>query len=224
MLTQLLDTLTAWLESLLLTGGALGIVVIALMENIFPPTPSEFLYPLAGKLAFDGKVGLVEILVAAVGGSLVGALIFYHVGYYLGDERVRIFLAKYGTWHIWRWRWTIFSVEAYERATQAFAKRGGIIVMVGRTMPFIHGVISIPAGVVRMNRLRFLLYSALGVLLWVVPTVLLGYWLGSQWQNARAILDAYEVFWYGVLVVIVLYYARRWWRHRQTHKLQNEHQ
>jgi preprotein translocase subunit Sec63 len=48
--------------------------------------------------------------------------------------------------------------------------------------------------------------------------------LGSQWQNARAILDAYEVFWYGVLVVIVLYYARRWWRHRQTHKLQNEHQ
>lgn len=218
MLLEIVETLTALLEEILLSWGAMGIIVIAFMENIFPPTPSEFLYPLAGKLAYDGKVDLLGVIGAGVFGSLIGAMVFYHVGYYMGAERVRAFIGRYGTLHVANWRVTLVKVSAYDAAENAFRRRGSIIVMLGRTMPFIHGIISIPAGVMRMNRLAFMFYSALGVLMWVLPTVLLGYWLGSQWQQALMVLEAYEHFWYGVLVVVVLYYARKKLLERQERR------
>lgn len=214
MLVELLDGLTRLVENIVLTFGVPGIALIALMENIFPPTPSEFLYPLAGKLAYDGEVGLVSVMLAGAFGSLVGAFIFYHLGYYLGDTRVRVLIDRYGTLHLWRFKVDVFTLEAYDRATEAFERRGGFIVMIARSMPLIHGVISIPAGVFKMNLFRFMVYSFIGVLLWIVPTVMLGYFLGSQWEHALSILQAYEYVWYVIIAALVVYYGFKRWRRR----------
>lgn len=216
MLAQFVENLSIYLDQLLLSAGIPGIALIAFMENIFPPTPSEFLYPLAGKLAYEGELNLIAVMLAGAFGSIVGAFVFYHLGYYLGNERVRAFIARYGTWNLWRWQISIFTVETYDSAMLAFEKHGAIIVMLARSMPLIHGVISIPAGVSRMNLPKFLLYSFIGVLLWIVPTVLLGYFLGSQWELMLALLDTYETLWYIVFILSILAYLVSRWRKRTT--------
>ncbi len=216
MLVELLEGLTSFVEHIVLTFGVPGIALIALMENIFPPTPSEFLYPLAGKLAYDGKVGLISVILAGVAGSLAGAFIFYNVGYYLGDARVRLLIGRYGTLRVGRFKLNVFTLEAYDRAVEVFEKRGGIIVMIARIMPLVHGVISIPAGVLRMNFARFMIYSFIGVVLWIVPTVMLGYFLGSQWEQALALMEAYEYVWYVIIAGLVVYYGFKRWRNSVT--------
>lgn len=219
MLAPLVENLSTVIEQLVLRFGVVGIGFIAFMENIFPPTPSEFLYPLAGKLAYDGDINLIAVMLAGAIGSMVGAFVFYHLGYYLGDERVRGFIERYGQLKLWRWHINIFTVETYDRAMTLFEKHGNIIVMVARTLPLIHGVISIPAGVSRMNLSKFLFYSFIGALLWIVPTVLLGYFLGSQWDLILSLLDAYETFWYVVIGILIVYYLfSRWFSNRSTTK------
>lgn len=219
MLAQFVENLSIYLDQLLLSAGIPGIALIAFMENIFPPTPSEFLYPLAGKLAYEGELSLIAVMLAGAFGSIVGAFVFYHLGYYLGRERVRAFIARYGTVNLWRWQISIFTVETYDSAMVAFEKHGAIIVMVARILPLIHGVISIPAGVSRMNLPKFLIYSFIGALLWIVPTVLLGYFLGSQWELMLALLDTYETLWYIVFVLLILVYLVSCWRNRATQKV-----
>lgn len=214
MLADFVQRLTTLIEQLILTGGVPGIMLVAFMENIFPPTPSEFLYPLAGKLAYDEQINLLAVMLAGAFGSMLGAIIFYQFGHWLGAERVRGVIARRGTLRWRRYSIPLVTVTAYDRAMAAFQRHGSIIVIVARSVPLIHGVISIPAGVVGMNRLKFLVYTFIGVLLWVVPTVMLGYALGSRWEDALMILDAYETLWYVVLGTVFIYWIFRRWRQR----------
>ena len=216
MLAKLIEQLSSYIEQLILVFGTPGIAIIAFMENIFPPTPSEFLYPLAGKLAYDGQASLFGVILAGAIGSLVGAFVFYYLGYFLGEKRVRNFIKHYGTVQIGRWQVRFITVQAYDQAMKAFKNQGAIIVIIARTVPLVHGIISIPAGVSRMNIFKFLLYSLIGVMLWIVPTVLLGYFLGSQWDVMLHALEVYETVWYILIATaIVLYVAFRWFKHHQ---------
>ena len=149
----------------------------------------------------------------------MGAFVFYHLGYFLGKERIRDFIERYGTLRIWRWQISIFTVETYDTAMDAFEKHGAKIVMIARTLPLIHGVISIPAGVSRMNLPKFMLYSFIGVLLWIIPTVLLGYFLGSQWELMLTVLDTYETVWYVVFALLIVTYLVLRWHKRETQQL-----
>lgn len=216
MLVDLFQGLSQWVESVVLTFGAPGITLIALLENLFPPTPSEFLYPLAGKLTFEGQLHIPIVVLAGVAGSLVGALIYYTIGYQLGEVRVRGFIERYGRLHLGRFKITLMSLGDYERALALFEKRGGIIVLLVRLLPLVHGVISIPAGVTRMPLWSFLLYSAIGSALWIAPLVLLGNWLGSQWEIILEWMDVYENFWYVVIALVCAYWLWRRWRSRKT--------
>lgn len=223
MLANLIDKLSTYIEQLILMFGTPGIAIIAFMENIFPPTPSEFLYPLAGKLAYDGQATLIGVILAGAIGSLVGAITFYYIGYYLGAKRVRNFIERYGTFLLWRWHIRLFTVEAYDNAMLAFKKQGAIIIIIGRTMPLVHGVISIPAGVSRMNVFKFLIYSFIGVLLWIVPTVLLGYFLGSQWDLLLRVLEVYEIVWYILIALVIgVYLVVRWLKHNHQTALESK--
>lgn len=207
MLSQLVQALSAFVEQLFGAFDVLGIVVIALLENLFPPTPSELIYPLAGKMAYDGNMSLFAVITAGVVGSVVGSLILYTLGRVMGEKRVRNFVKHYGVLRFLGIRIAIFPLERYDRAVKAFQKHGGKIVLIARLMPFIHGIISIPAGVVRMNRVKFVTYTAIGSLLWIAPTVLMGYFLGSQWRKVLTILDAYEYLWFAVIGIVIAYFV-----------------
>lgn len=217
MLSDFVDQLATWVQQLVTGLGAPGITLVALFENLFPPTPSEFLYPLAGKMAFDSAITLPWVVLAGVVGSLIGSAVYYTLGYQLGAERTRRMIARYGTLRIWRFHITVFTVESYDTALALFEKHGGKIVFVARIMPLVHGVVSIPAGVTRMKPLPFVIYTALGSAAWIAPLAILGYWLGSQWQQVLDLMDAYETVCYILFALVIAYYvARRIYKHRQN--------
>jgi len=217
MLAEVVQQFVDWVTSLVSNGGVIGIFVVALLENLFPPTPSEFLYPLAGKLAYDGVLTLFEIIAAGVLGTLAGATLLYFVGYRLGGVRARAFFERWGTLRLGRVRWVIFSGTMYDQALAQFERWGGAVVMFGRMMPLIHGIVSVPAGVVRMNLLRFYVYTALGSLTWIGTLSVLGYLLGTQWAQILVWLDVYQ----SVILVLMAvggaaFLLRSWSLHRQA--------
>jgi membrane protein DedA with SNARE-associated domain len=216
MLADLFEAFAAGLESLVETFGLPGVVMIALFENLFPPTPSEFLYPLAGKLVYDGHFNAVGVIIAGVLGSLMGSLVYYSIGYWLGEAHAREAIARYGSLRLWRWSVILASVEDYDRAVALFQRWGGPLVLVARLVPLVHSVVSIPAGVVRMRLLPFILYTALGSFLWIMPLTLFGMWLGSQWEKILYYMDVYTNVWYGLIGAALVYWiARRVWAVRR---------
>jgi membrane protein DedA with SNARE-associated domain len=217
MLAEVVRQFTEWVTSLISSGGVVGIFLVALMENLFPPTPSEFLYPLAGKMAYDGVLTIAEVIAAGVLGTLVGATILYFLGYRLGSRRARAFFVRYGTLRIGRLRWAIFTGEMFDQAMGQFERYGGAVVMFGRILPLVHGIVSVPAGITRMNLFRFYVYTALGSAAWIGTLVVLGYLLGTQWTQILVWLDVYQ----NVIVVLMAlaaaaFFLRHWSLHRQA--------
>ncbi len=210
MLSEILDALATWGEETVRVVGLPGIVLLAFLENLFPGTPSEFLYPLAGKLAYDGKLVVWRIIVAGVAGSLAGSLLYYYLGYRLGEVRARNAIARFGQFRLLGVQFTIVSVADYDRAVDVFRRRGGSIVLVARLMPLVHSVISIPAGVTQMGLRAFIFYTALGSALWIGPLTVLGWWLGSNWERVLYWMDVYEYAWYAVMGLgLMIYIVRR---------------
>lgn len=191
-MSNLVESITSLVERIIATFGAPGISLIALFENLFPPTPSEVLYPLAGKMAYAGKISVPAIIVAGTLGSLVGAIIYYTLGYRLGKTRARDMIVRYGTLKLLCFHIQLISVNDFERGVELFERYGSAIVLIARLMPFIHGVVSIPAGVIRMNIVLFMLYTAVGAALWIAPLTIFGYWLGDNWRQVLAWMDTYQ--------------------------------
>lgn len=190
--------------------GLPGVTLIALFENLFPPTPSEFLYPLAGKLVADGKFALVGVILAGILGSLVGSLFYYWLGYRLGEERVRQAIVRFGHFKILHFRIQVVSAQDYDRAVALFYRWGGMVVLVARIMPLVHSVVSIPAGVTRMALPAFVVYTVVGSALWIAPLTLLGLWLGNNWERVLYWMDVYEYAWYAVIASgIIILIVRR---------------
>lgn len=217
MLVDFVDGAAKFVEQIVVSSGAYGIVLIAFLENMFPPTPSEFLYPLAGKLAYDGKLSIWIIVFAGTVGSLIGATLYYYLGYHLGNDRIRTMIEKYGTIKIWRMSLEVVTVQSYDSGIMLFQRHGNKIVFIARIMPLVHGVISIPAGVVRMPFGIFLVYTALGAIAWIAPLTILGYWLGDNWERLLAWIDIYQNLWYFLMVMFAVYYIVR-----QLKKKRNE--
>ncbi len=205
LLTDIFESLTTWVENIIHTFGLPGVALIALFENLFPPTPSEFLYPLAGKLVADGTLTAVGVITAGIIGSLAGSLIYYSVGYKLGEARIRGAIGRFGHIKLWRFSVMIVSLEDYDRAVVLFQRWGGPIVVVARIMPFVHSIVSVPAGVTRMSLFPFIVYTAIGSALWIAPLTLFGLWLGNNWEQVLYWMDVYEYGWYAVMVVGIIY-------------------
>jgi membrane protein DedA with SNARE-associated domain len=205
MLAKIVDAFAGGVEQIIRSFGLPGITLIALLENLFPPTPSEFLYPLAGKLAYDGKLSPWGVIAAGVLGSLIGSLTYYGLGYWLGADRTRAAIVRFGQVHIRRFAFTLVAVEDYDRAVALFQRRGGSIVLIARLVPLVHSVVSIPAGVIHMRLPAFIIYTALGSLLWIAPLTLIGMWLGSNWQQVLYWLDVYAYVWYVLMGAGIMY-------------------
>ena len=153
--------------------GAVGVGLLVLVENLFPPIPSEVVLPLAGFLAGQGRMSLVAVIVAATAGSVLGALALYALGAWLGRDRLAHLLD----------RLPLTGPEDLERAEGWFARHGGMAVLLGRLVPVVRSLVSIPAGVERMPVPRFVLYTTAGSAAYNTVLVGGGYLLGSRWTD-----------------------------------------
>lgn len=150
-----------WITGLMERSGYLGVLPLMLAENVFPPIPSELIMPLAGFAAAGGKLTILFVVLAGTAGSLLGALAWYYVGRCLGADRLKRFTARHG-------RWLTLSPHEIDRAHAWFDRHGAKAVSLGRLIPAVRTLISVPAGVTRMPLARFLGRTVLGTALWTL--------------------------------------------------------
>lgn len=188
--------------------GYLGVFVLMLLENIFPPIPSELIMPLAGFVAARGELNFAGVIAVGTAGSVVGALPWYYAGAKLGQERMKRLAKRWG-------HWLTLSPEDIDKASGWFDRHGTGAVFFGRLMPAVRTLISVPAGIVGMPMALFLIYSTLGSLIWTALLALAGFVLESQYEKVSQYLDPIST---GVVVLFVLYYLYRLIRQRFADK------
>lgn len=201
-----LSGLAGWVLDVIHALGAVGVAALVALENVFPPLPSEVILPLAGFLAGQGKLSLAAVLVAATVGSVVGALVLYWAGAAMGRERLRRVAD----------RTPLMGAGDVDRAQGWFDRHGRTAVLVGRLVPGVRSLISVPAGVARMPLLPFLLYTTLGSAAYNAVLVLLGHQLGSRWTSVEKYSDPINYGAYALIVLGIVVAVVRRVRHRRS--------
>jgi membrane protein DedA with SNARE-associated domain len=183
------DGLAGWTVDLMDRLGLFGAALAVSLDNFFPPIPSEIILPLAGFAASQGTFSLTGALVATTAGSVFGAVVLYWLGRIFGRDRA-----------MWVFEHTpLLKVSDLERTEAWFAKHGGKAVFFGRMVPIFRSLISIPAGVERMNAGTFLLLTTLGSFIWNFIFVFAGYRLGQDWDRVEPYAE-----WFQRLVILAV--------------------
>jgi membrane protein DedA with SNARE-associated domain len=180
--------ITGFLLDLVDKLGAVGVGLSILLETVIPPIPSEAVLGLAGVLIRSGDMNVVPVILFATLGSILGAIFFYSIGRALGPRRSHAFLD----------RLPLVETEDVDRTFEWFERHGRPAVFFGRMVPIVRSFVSVPAGVVKMPFLPFILYSAAGSLIWNSVLVGLGVAAGEFVQNNLKYFD------YAIAAVIVL--------------------
>ncbi|MCO1598093.1 DedA family protein [Micromonospora sp. RHAY321] len=186
--------LTGWVATVIEGMGPAGVALLVALESIVPPIPSEIVLALAGYLASEGRFNVVLVVLAATVGSLVGALVLYWLGAALGEERLK------------RWldRIPLVDRDDLEKADRWFERHGRWAVLIGRVVPVVRSLVSVPAGANRMPLGEFIVLTTIGSGVWNSLIVGAGYALGSRWQDVERYSDWFN---YGIVAVFVVMVA-----------------
>ena len=204
----MLGDLANWVQDVINQFGYFGVALLVVIENVFPPIPSEIVLPFAGFVAQQSASAMnatadaaqsdttvVGMMIAATVGSVVGALILYFVSAAIGPERLRGFVERFGKW---------FGVKSSDlvRAEEWFDRRSVVAVLVGRCVPLIRSIVSIPAGFRRMKLTSFVVLTAIGSAVWNIALIGAGAVLGDQWERVGEYVGVFQ--WLVIAAVLVL--------------------
>ena len=178
--------------------GYLGVALLMFAENVFPPIPSELIMPLAGFSAAQGRLSLPLVVASGTLGSLLGLLVWYYLGRALGLERLKRLSARHG-------RWLTLSPRDVDHANAWFHRHGPAAVLIGRLVPAVRTLISVPAGVSGMRLGPFLAWSACGTLIWSTLLAGAGYLMEAQYERVSQYLNPVSNAVVALLVVVYLY-------------------
>ena len=200
----MLSDLTEWVIDVIERLGGVGVALLVALENIFPPIPSEIVLPFAGVVARRDGSGVVKMIAFATIGSLAGALFLYGVAAAIGPERLKGIVDRHG-------KWARLTVADVERAEGWFDRWATAAVLLGRCVPLIRSLVSIPAGFRRMNLGLFILYTTIGAVAWNTSLVGAGYLLAeeSRWLVIEEILGYVQYLVLAVLATVVVWYIWR---------------
>ena len=204
----MLGDLANWVQDVINQFGYFGVALLVVIENVFPPIPSEIVLPFAGFVAqqsasavnatagaAQSDTTVIGMMIAATVGSVVGALILYFVSAAIGPERLRGFVERFGKW---------FGVKSSDlvRAEEWFDRRSVVAVLVGRCVPLIRSIVSIPAGFRRMKLTSFVVLTAIGSAVWNIALIGAGAVLGDQWERVGEYVGVFQ--WLVIVAVLVL--------------------
>ena len=195
-----------WLADTILRLGYPGIVVLMAIESSVLPLPSELVMPPAGYLAAKGQMNAILAVAAGTLGSVLGALVNYALALFVGEPLLR----KYG-------KYVLVSARSLDRTEAFFRRHGEISTLIGRLLPVVRHLISIPAGVSRMSLGRFIVFTALGAGLWCSILTYLGWIIGRHGQDVQAVIGTYvhhTFLTYILPGVVILLGAYVLWRRR----------
>lgn len=198
-LSQILQTLINLMQSL----GYFGLFLLMILENVFPPIPSEAILPTAGMAAAQGKMNLALVVLVGALGSVVGTLPLYYLGRALALERILALTRQYG-------KWLALSEKDIQKAVAWFQHYGPKAVLFGRMVPGVRSLLSIPAGISAMPLLQFMFYSFIGSGLWSALLAGVGYVLGENAEQLTRYLDPLGKFIaIGLVVAFVAWVLKR---------------
>jgi membrane protein DedA with SNARE-associated domain len=210
-LGDILNAINEWALGIISTLGYPGLGLVMFLENVFPPIPSEIVLPLAGWLTLgaNAKFTLLGVTLVGAMGSVAGAFFFYGLGRWFDERRVRYLLQRFG-------KWFMLSEGDLDTALAWFARFGEYVIFFGRMVPIVRSLISVPAGLAKMNIPRFTFYTALGTALWSFLLALAGRLLGESWPIVSDIINQYEhVVYILCAAVVVGFFGYRFWQRRK---------
>jgi membrane protein DedA with SNARE-associated domain len=205
MTEKILGVLFVFVSSTIGSLGYLGLTLLMAIESACIPLPSELIMPFAGYLAFEGKINLFWAATAGAIGCNLGSLVAYEIGAYGGRPLVE----KYG-------RWILMGRRELDHADKFFARWGYLAVFIGRLLPVIRTFIALPAGISRMPRGRFHLYTFLGSWPWCFALGWFGMKLGENWRTLGAYFHKFDAVIGAFLVIGVVWFLWSHWQNRMT--------
>lgn len=196
----MLSDLATWVQDVIESLGYLGVALLVIAENLFPPIPSEIVLPFAGFVARRGDGSVVVMVVASTIGSVVGALVLYAIAAAIGPERIHSFVVRFGKW---------FGVKESDmvRAEEWFDRRSNVAVLVGRCVPLIRSLVSIPAGFRRMKFVPFITLTAIGSAVWNIALIGAGAALGDQWDRVGDYVGIFQWLVIAAIFGVILKFA-----------------
>lgn len=192
------DIMQQWIMNVMEQFGYFGVFLLILLENVFPPIPSEVILTFGGFMVDQSpKLSFVGMLTASTLGAVGGAVILYYLGHILGLRRIEKIIDKYG--FILR-----LDIEDIHKTNKWFNKYGYTAVFLCRFVPLIRSLISIPAGLSQMSIVPFILYTTVGTIIWNAILIYLGMALGQNWEKVLQYFDMYSNVLYIVMAILII--------------------
>ena len=193
-----------WVVRLIEQSGYLGVGFLMFLETIFPPIPSEVIMPVAGMAAAEGRLNFALTVASGTAGAMLGNIVWYLAARALGVHRLEPLVRRHG-------RWVTLTWKEVERAQKWFEDHGATFVFLGRLLPTIRSLVSIPAGLLRMRFRTFVIASTIGTLCWTALLATAGYKLREHYGDIDQWVGAASN---TVLALLVIGYLWRLWTHR----------
>jgi len=189
-----------WITEIMEQYGYLGILLLIALENVFPPIPSEVILTFGGFMTTTTNLTVLGVVIFATIGSVIGAIILYGIGMLMDVNRLEKIVDRWG--HLLR-----LTKNDIHSANSWFAKYGAWTVFFCRFIPLIRSLISIPAGMSKMNFGLFLLLTTLGTLIWNIALVNVGAAVGESWDRIVGYMDVYSNIVYVALVLLFVLFV-----------------
>ncbi len=191
--------MSEWIITLIEDAGYLGVGFLMFLETVFPPIPSEVIMTVSGLAAARGKMDITGVIAAGTAGAMLGNYFWYLAARVIGIERFKPLIIRWGRYLTLDWR-------EIEKAEKLFGTQGWAIVFFGRMLPTLRSLISIPAGLLHMRLLTFVIWSTIGTAGWTALLGLAGYSMGKTFKEVDNFVGPIAI---AVMVVIVLGYVWR---------------
>lgn len=192
--------------------GYIGVFLLILIENIFPPIPSELILLFGGFMTTYTKLNIIGMIISSTLGSLIGALLLYKIGTIFSKEKLKILISgKLG-------RVLKLKNSNIDNANKWFTNEGKKTVFFGRFIPLIRSIISIPAGINKMNISKFITYTLLGSIIWNLVLIILGHIVGRNWKAILKIFKLYSRFSLLLLFILLIILITKLYKNKSKEK------
>ena len=188
-----------WVIELIRQSGYLGVAFLMFLETVFPPIPSEVIMSIAGVEAGQGRLNLYGVIACGTAGAMLGNILWYLFARALGIQRLKPFIDRWGRWVTMDWK-------EVERAQKWFDHSGTFFVFLGRMLPTIRSLVSVPAGLLKMRFKRFFIASTIGTAGWTTLLAVAGFKLGQDYADIDKIIGPAST---AILVVMLTAYVWR---------------
>lgn len=198
----------SWIINFMEHFGYLGTFLMILLENVFPPIPSEVILTFGGFMTTNTGMTVIGVVTSATAGSVAGAVILYGIGRLFNVNKIEKIIRRFG--HILR-----IKVSDIEKANSWFTRYGYKAIFFCRMIPLVRSLISVPAGMSNMKFNFFILYTTAGTLIWNIALVSAGAALGESWEKILGFMDVYSNVTYSILGLVLIAFGVLWFNKRK---------